>query len=47
MIYKSTRGEQNVRSTDALVRGIANDGGLFLPTTFPQVKLDNLKDKSY
>ncbi len=47
MIYKSTRGEQNVRSTDALVRGIAKDGGLFLPSSFPKVNLSDLKDKSY
>ncbi len=47
MLYKSTRGEEDVRSTDALIRGIANDGGLFLPTTFPKVNIDDLKEKSY
>ncbi len=47
MIYKSTRGEQNVRSTDALIRGIAKDGGLFLPTIFPQVNITEIKDKTY
>lgn len=47
MIYKSTRGEQNVRSTDALIRGIANDGGLFLPINFPKVDLSSLQNLSY
>ncbi len=47
MLFKSTRGEQNVRSTDALVRGIASDGGLFVPVNFPKVNLEDLKDKSY
>ncbi len=47
MLFKSTRGEKDVRSTDALVRGIASDGGLFVPTQFPQLNLNDLKDKSY
>ncbi len=47
MLYKSTRGEQNIRSTDALVRGIAKDGGLFLPTSFPKFNLEDLKYKPY
>ncbi len=47
MLYQSTRGEKNVRSTDALVRGIASDGGLFVPNEFPKADLEYLKDKEY
>ncbi len=47
MLYKSTRGESGIRSTDALIRGIAKDGGLFLPEQFPILKLGDLKDKNY
>lgn len=47
MLFKSTRGETDVRSTDALVRGIAQDGGLFVPTHIPKLDLNELKDKSY
>ncbi len=47
MLFKSTRGEQNVRSTDALIRGLAKDGGLFLPTEFKVFDIESIKDKSY
>ncbi len=47
MIFKSTRGEQNVRSTDALVRGLAKDGGLFLPNEFKKLDIKTLQNKTY
>lgn len=47
MLFKSTRGEENVKSTDCLVRGIASDGGLFVPTSFPEFDLDENKNLSY
>ena len=35
IMYNSTRGEDiNVSSINALVKGIADDGGLYVPTHF-------------
>lgn len=48
--YKSTRGEQmNISSSYAIVHGIANDGGLFVPQEIPKLDngLEELKDMSY
>lgn len=49
MNYKSTRGESNVRETEALLKGLANDGGLYVPETFPMNSLtyEDLADKNY
>lgn len=35
MLYKSTRGEEKVNSAQAILQGIAADGGLFVPEEFP------------
>lgn len=41
MNYISTRGnEQILTSAQAIIAGIANDGGLFVPTELPQIDLD-------
>ena len=37
MYFISTRGNQKVTGAEAVVKGIAEDGGLFVPETFPQV----------
>ena len=38
MNFRSTRGkEKGVKSVEAIVRGIAKDGGLFVPDSFPRV----------
>ena len=51
MKYASTRGEAPVLGfSDALLAGLARDGGLYLPQEFPQLSLDEiraLRGKSY
>lgn len=50
MKFQSTRGlEKGVSSAEAIVRGIANDGGLFVPDSFPKIydELKSLKNLSY
>ena len=37
MNFISTRGEERVTGAQAIVKGIASDGGLFVPETFPAV----------
>lgn len=49
IMYNSTRGEDtNVSSIEALVRGIAHDGGLYVPTYFYNIgDLNQLTSLSY
>ena len=50
LIYQSTRDAQNqVTASQAILQGLASDGGLFTPLTLPEVDLDfdQLKDASY
>ena len=50
LVYQSTRDEKNrVTASQAILQGLATDGGLFTPITYPQVDLDfaKLKDASY
>lgn len=50
LFYQSTRDENNiVTASQAVLQGLAADGGLFTPTTFPVVDLDveRLKDATY
>ncbi|MCQ2372830.1 MAG: threonine synthase [Phascolarctobacterium sp.] len=51
MVFVSTRGDADiVTSAYAINRGLANDGGLFVPTEFPQLSLEeiaSLKKMSY
>jgi len=45
--YKSTRGDKKrVLSAEAIIKGIADDGGLFVPETIPRVDKDIYKLKS-
>ena len=45
MNFISTRGgEETVSSSQAIIKGIANDGGLYVPNEFPNI-YDNLKKK--
>ncbi|KEI99560.1 threonine synthase [Clostridium botulinum A2B3 87] len=38
MFYKSTRGEgKNVKASEAIIRGIAEDGGLYVPEELPKI----------
>ncbi|MBR2846530.1 MAG: threonine synthase, partial [Clostridia bacterium] len=44
MIYQSTRNnELEVKSAEAIVAGLAPDGGLFIPKEKPQISLDDIK----
>ncbi len=51
MLYNSTRNSsESVSSAQAIVKGISEEGGLFVPESFPQVSLEDLKQisgKSY
>jgi len=45
--YQSTRGDKKrVLSAEAIIKGIADDGGLFVPETIPQISKDLFKLKS-
>ena len=41
MLYASTRGEGPATLDEALVRGIAGDGGLYLPESLPDFGADH------
>ena len=42
MKFISTRGNDTATGAEAIVRGIASDGGLFVPEYFPQVTAEEL-----
>ena len=39
LLYKSTRGNEKVTSCEAIVNGLASDGGLYIPITIPKLDL--------
>jgi len=44
LYYQSTRGDKKrVLSAEAIIKGIADDGGLFVPETIPQINKDLYK----
>lgn len=50
LLYKSTRNaEETVTASQAILKGLAEDGGLFVPTEIPKldVTMDELKGMSY
>ncbi|MDR2884837.1 MAG: threonine synthase [Deferribacteraceae bacterium] len=48
MNYISTRGKvANISFKDAVMMGMAEDGGLLVPSSFPQIDLASLKGKNY
>lgn len=50
LLYKSTRNsEKTVTASEAILKGLADDGGLFVPVSIPKldVTMDELKDMSY
>jgi len=50
LVYQSTRDANNTTTASrAILQGLATDGGLFTPISYPQVELDfaKLKDASY
>ncbi len=47
LYYQSTRGDQKrVLSAEAIIKGIADDGGLFVPETIPRINKDLYKLKN-
>ena len=47
LLYKSTRNaEKTVTASEAILKGLADDGGLFMPVSIPKldVTLNELKD---
>lgn len=44
MNFVSTRGEEKVTAPEAIVRGMANGGGLFVPERFPEVTGGELEE---
>ena len=50
VLYKSTRNsDKTVTASQAILKGLADDGGLFVPTQIPKlsVSMDELKEMSY
>lgn len=50
LLYKSTRNaEKTVTASEAILKGLAEDGGLFVPERIPKldVTMDELKDMTY
>ena len=49
MLYQSTRSHHTVNSLEAILQGIAPDGGLYLPVDFSGLKVSpqQLADKSF
>lgn len=50
LLYKSTRNaEQTVTASEAILKGLADDGGLYVPVNIPKldITLEELKDLSY
>lgn len=47
MEYISTLNKEKVKSTYAIVKGLAEDGGLFVPQNFPYLNFKNLIGKNY
>ena len=48
--YKSTRNDNvTVTASEAILKGLADDGGLFVPVSLPKlsVSLEELKDMNY
>lgn len=44
LLYQSTRNEKNiVTASEAILQGLATDGGLYVPTQFPELHLDFAK----
>ena len=49
LMYKSTRSNETATASQAILKGLASDGGLFVPVTLPKlgVDIDELKTMSY
>lgn len=49
LMYKSTRSEETVTASQAILKGLASDGGLFVPVALPKlsVSIEELSKMSY
>ncbi|MCC8014974.1 MAG: threonine synthase [Eubacterium sp.] len=50
LLYKSTRGDKNlITASNAILKGIADDGGLYIPTEIPKMdfKLEDALNMNY
>ena len=49
MRYRSTRSEEKISAPQALLQGLAKDGGLYVPEMLPVpfIEYNSLKDLSY
>ena len=49
LMYKSTRSDETVKASEAILKGLASDGGLFVPVSLPKlnVSIDELAKMSY
>lgn len=47
MLFKSTRNETKTSSFEALIRGISEDGGLFVPENIKGVEIEEYKNLNY
>lgn len=48
MYYQSTRGhEDRITGSQAVIKGMSEDGGLFVPQKFPQLSWESVRGKSY
>ena len=44
MLFHSTRGKDSGKSfEEVLMQGLANDGGLFMPESWPQIDIEHIK----
>ena len=43
MKFRSTRGDHSVTFDEALIQGIADDGGLYLPESLPDFIMDDFE----
>ena len=46
-MYCSTRGGEQISASLAIIKGIADNGGLFAPTSFPVIDYKQLQNKDY
>ena len=42
--YQSTRGGARATAPEAILQGIAPDGGLYTPEEFPRVDMQSMRD---
>ncbi|SHF10087.1 threonine synthase [Alkalibacter saccharofermentans] len=45
--YNSTRSNITAMPSEAILKGISSDGGLFVPEDFPKIEVESLNGKSY